>query len=298
MVVTTAIGYECSGVISRCSVMWRFASIVFVVACTPARAPVAPTGGEPVTAVASEAAAPSDAATSNDTTGATSSGATGATSSDAGVAACRYDKPDSSAVLPATGLATPDERLCDLTDRIILVGPKLVTVITRPALKRVRAKIDRTEHLGDRCGNGPGGGHAGCSITYDRFWSAALPDHHLEFGTNAGNLLEDDRDPNHSVSCRNDSDYGVIATCSTARRFVVIKYQESGSCWTVHAQLWEGAADRPQELDGDVDRTASVGALWRFRFPAVSVDFDVHKRSATLDVGGDREACVVFRLSR
>jgi len=215
--------------------------------------------------------------------------------------ACSTDANPAS-VLPRTfDLGTAD-LVCDVKDRVIVVSAKQVTVRTRPLLTPVRAPIERTGHLGDRC-DGPGGGHAGCSITYWRFSSKVLGSGHLEFGNNAGNVLHDD-DPDKAMDCREYSSFEVIATCSTAKHFVLVKYQDDaagrGSCWHLHARLWD-AGDQVTELDGDVDRAASGGDRWVFRFPAadsaVTLRFARRPGSATLEIGGERERCAVFRLS-
>jgi len=181
-------------------------------------------------------------------------------------------------------------------------------VIQRPTLARVSAPIDRTEHLGDRCG-GPGGGHAGCSIRFDRFWSAALGTRYVEFGTNMGDVVVDEVDPGHDEACRETGAFAVIATCSTATRLAIVRYQEPGAgeplCWRVQAQLWDARGTAPTVLPGDVDRAGSSATRWRFRFPRdaadggdVSLDFDGARGSAALSVGDAREACVMLRLSR
>ena len=273
---------EFAGNVSRCPIVRRIGSLAFVIGCTPAVAPVttAEVHVVPVAAVA-------DAGTID------------AGTIDAPMAtACAYDKPDSSVVMP-TGFARTNHKLCDLRDRIIIVDGKLVTVVSRPELKRTRAKVDRTEHLGNRCGDGPDGGHAGCSITFDRYWSAVLGARHLEFGTNVGNVLEGERDPNKSESCR-DIGRATIATCSTAQHFVAVAYEQTATCWNVRASVWDGAADRPEELDGDVDRAASVGGHWAFRFATpnrrLTLELDRARRTAAVDIDGAREDCVTFQL--
>jgi hypothetical protein len=212
-----------------------------------------------------------------------------------------YDRP-SAAVLPGFNVSRVDRKVCDLPDRIVLVD-RQVTVLARPTLARTTARIERTEHLGNRC-DGPGGGHAGCSITYDRYWSRALGDgRYLELGNNAGNAVLDEH--GNWESCREDTSYSVIATCSTAKRFLMVRFAEDANtatpCWRVGGRLWEGPAEASVELAGDVDRTASVGHHWVYRFPATATTAEVvlvldgGRGTATLEVGGEREDCVAFR---
>jgi hypothetical protein len=90
--------------------------------------------------------------------------------------------------------------LCAVRDRIIVVGEQEIFVYSRDHALRARGPITRREHLDSRC-DGPGGGHAGCSITFDRFWSPAVPHAYVELGTNQGNVLIDERDPNGGEPC-------------------------------------------------------------------------------------------------
>ncbi len=188
-------------------------------AAPPAAAPpvATPPAATPAHDTAAGAPAPSPAGGTTGSPGA--AGQPGTESSDRGAAAagppvaCSTDANPAS-VLPRTfDLGTAD-LVCDVKDRVIVVSAKQVTVRTRPLLTPVRAPIERTGHLGDRC-DGPGGGHAGCSITYWRFSSKVLGSGHLEFGNNAGNVLHDD-DPDKAMDCREYSSFEVIATCSTA----------------------------------------------------------------------------------
>lgn len=218
------------------------------------------------------------------------------------VAACTgYDRPDAK-VVPGFSLGRTDPTICDLPDRIIIVE-RGVTVLARPTLARTTAPIARTERLGNRC-DGPGGGHAGCSITYVRTWSRVLgPGRFLEFGTNAGNVLNDDH--GNSEACREEDSYGTIAMCSTAKRFLLVRFTEDANsatrCWHVTGRLWEGAAEVATDLAGDVDRSASHGKRWVYAFPAtstspaVALSLDGSKGTASLEVGGEREDCVAFR---
>ena len=212
-----------------------------------------------------------------------------------------YDRPDAR-VSPASSLSRTDPTICDLPDRIIIVE-RGVTVLARPTLTRTTAPIDKTERLGNRC-DGPAGGHAGCSITYVRTWSSALgKGRYLEFGTNAGNVLLDDH--GNGPACREEESYGTIAMCSTAKRYLLVRFTEDAQsatpCWHVTGRLWEGAADVATELAGDVDRSASRGTHWIYAFPAtstspaVALSLDGSKGTATLEVGGEREDCVAFR---
>lgn len=215
---------------------------------------------------------------------------------------------DRAAVLPSGFTIPATQQVCDLEDRIILVDKQSVTVLTRPLLQRTQAPIARTEHLGDRCDT-TSGGHAGCSIKFDRYWSKALGNGSLEIGTNEGNVLHDDRFPDRDQLCRNGRDPAVIATCSTARHFVAVTYLEStvggSSCWHVGGALWGGTGEQPSELDGDVDRASSVGDSWVFHFlarsqpdAAVTLSFDRRAPAAALEIGGEREPCIAFSLSR
>jgi len=217
------------------------------------------------------------------------------------VACTGYDRPDAP-VSPRFAVSRTESRICDLPDRILLVDRK-VTALARPTLTRTTAPIAKTERLGNRCG-GPGGGHAGCSITYVRFWSRALgAGHLLEFGTNAGNVLIDEH--GNEEACREEESYGTIAMCSTAKRYLLVRFTEDANdatpCWHVTGRLWEGAADVATELAGDVDRSASRGTNWVYAFPAtstspaVALSLDGHKGTATLEVGGEREDCIAFR---
>lgn len=202
-------------------------------------------------------------------------------------------------------LRAADDRVCDLKERIVIVGDKTVTVLARPQLTRTRAPIERRAKLDDRCG-GPGGGHAGCSITFKRFWSAALGAGHVEFGNNMGNLVAEDDDMTRAESCREDSSYGVVATCSTAQHFVLVKYRavELGGrpCWHLEASVWDGPAEQGTQIGGDVDRAASVNNHLVLRFPAaadadraITLGFDGRAGTATLEIAGRRERCVAFR---
>lgn len=219
------------------------------------------------------------------------------------VAACAggYDHRDA-VVSPSFTVSAAADRVCDLPDRIITVGAQ-VTVLARPTLAPTTAPIDHTDHKDASC-DGPGGGHAGCSIAYVRYWSAALgAGRYLELGNNAGNALLDDQ--GNGPSCREDDSFGVIATCSTATRFLIVRFGEDAAsataCWRVGGRLWQGAAAQPIELAGDVDRAASTGDRWAYRFPAtatsaaVVLTLDRSTHRATLDVGGEHEACVAFR---
>jgi hypothetical protein len=228
-----------------------------------------------------------------------------------GAGSCRagsYESADPASVLPSSFTLPTADRVCDLEDRILIVDDKHVTVVSRPRLTRTRAPIARQGSLGDRCA-GPGGGHAGCSITFQRFWSPVLGRGYLEFGTSAGNMLVPDGDLNQAQGCRESIRGRGIATCSTANHFVTIAYDSPAfgqpRCWHLHATLWDSPATQHLELDGDVDRAASAGDRWVFRFaagsaadPAVVLGFDRRAHTATLEVAGQREPCVAFRLSQ
>jgi len=243
--------------------------------------------------------------------GAADSGAAGAGASGGGAGGCRagsYDSGNPASALPSSFTFPTSDLVCDLEDRILIVDAKHVTVVSRPQLTRTRGPVARQEALGDRC-DGPGGGHVGCSIRFKRFWSPVLGRGFLEFGTNAGNVLFPDGDQNQAQGCRESIRGQRIATCSTATHFVTVVYDEpaSGSprCWHLHATLWDSPGTQPLERDGDVDRAASVGDRWVFQFaagaagdPPVVLGFDRRARTATLEVAGQREPCVAFRLSQ
>jgi hypothetical protein len=223
-----------------------------------------------------------------------------------------YDDRLGVVVLPSFGTSVYGH-VCDLPDRIIVVDGGRVTSIARPGLARTTAPIARQEGRSYTCG-GPGQGHVGCSVVYRRYWSHSLGIHYVEFGTNQGNVLGDDGNGSKVEYCREASHYQVIATCSTAKRFAVVKYlepdyNEPQACYHLRVWLWEGRDKIATELEGDVDRAASAGDRWTFRFPAergVALAFERWQdpafmrrvaRRATLEVGGDREDCVAFRLS-
>jgi len=267
--------------------------LVFLGGCGAAMSPPAPTSGNEM---GGQAAPALPHATGRDA------------GADATQSARCYDTPDPASVFPSTFTIRADHRVCDLKDRIILVDTKWVTVITRPLLQRTQAPIDRKDNLGNRCG-GADESHAGCSITFDRFWSAALGASFLEFGTNEGNVLHDAQSPNKDQDCRESSGHAVIATCSTAKRFVMVRYLEPAVgeplCWHLRGTVWEGPGDQSVDLEGDVDRVKSVGDSWAFHFfansatdAAVTLTFDLRAHSATLDTAGEREACIAFRLSQ
>ncbi len=197
----------------------------------------------------------------------------------AGEAAAAPCKPDP----PAFGI-DPAGQVCDLPDRILVVGDKDVTAIDRPSLHRSRAPISRTEYLPDRC-DGPGGGHAGCSITFHRYWSRVLGTDYLEFGNNIGNGIGDE-------ACRQDTSYQVVATCSTAHRFALVKRVEADNgCAPLEVWLWEGASITRLELDADA---RDQGDRWIVTFPDGQLVFD--RKTQTLELGGEREACVAASL--
>ena len=107
------------------------------------------------------------------------------------------------APLPVVAPAPPPDHICVLADKIVEVDAKSVAVFSKDHVLQVRSPITKDEHLPDRCG-GPGGGHAGCSITYDRYWSDAIPGHVIEFGTNQGNVLIDESNPDQIAECARD----------------------------------------------------------------------------------------------
>ena len=207
------------------------------------------------------------------------------------------DRTDPAAVLPARFTVPAAGKVCDLDDRIILVDERAVTVLTRPRLTRTQAPIQRTDKLDDQCG-GPAEGHAGCSITFRRVHSAVLGNFTLEFGNNVGDVLYDEQQPNSFQPCR-EVRHDVIATCSTATRFVTVAYREVPSskptCWQLRGAVWEGA--NPTELDAELDRAASGADRWVFRLPARAMTLRFDRRAAVLEVGAQREPCVAFRLA-
>jgi hypothetical protein len=209
------------------------------------------------------------------------------------------DRPDPAAVLPARFTVPATGKVCDLEDRIILVDDRAVTVtvLTRPGLSRTRAAIERDERLDDRCDR-PGGGHAGCSITHRRVHSAALGHLTLELGNNEGDTLYDEQQPNSYQPCR-EIRHDVIATCSTATRFVTIAYREvplsAPTCWQLRGVVWERA--QPTELDAEFDRAASDADHWVVRLPARAMTLRFDRGAAVLEVGAKREPCVAFRLA-
>ena len=253
---------------------------------SPASAPTAPA---PTTALASEGAPPASAP-------AAPAAAT------TGCPAGSHAPADAARPLPGFSLLEAD-RICDVGDRVIVVDARSVTVVTRPRGNRTRAPISRREGLADRC-SGPGGGHAGCSITFQRFWSVVLGHDYVEFGSSAGNFLAPGGDFNRARGCREPGS-GPIAVCATATRFVAITDEERAdrpSCQRLRASLWDGAADERRELDGDIDAAASTANRWVVRFPgaagdsAIALAFDRTARAATLEVDGRREPCLAFRL--
>jgi hypothetical protein len=184
--------------------------------------------------------------------------------------------------------------VCDLRDRIVLVDlqQRLVTVILRPTSTRVTAPISTTDDLGDRCTDAEGheDGHAGCSVTYERYWSPVLGASHLEFGTNAGNALDADNGST-SESCGEESTYSVIATCSTANQFVYVQQLVAAPA-TLTAVFWARRADPASEIAAEVDRAASGGDQWTIRFAKHALVFDRRGAVATLDGA----PCLAFRL--
>jgi hypothetical protein len=220
--------------------------------------------------------------------------------------ACAYANNDVGAILPSYALGVDGQLVCDLPSRVIVVDEKSVSSLARPDFKATRAPITKRDHLGNRCGDGPDGGHAGCSITYDRFWSSALgKGAYLEFGTNAGNVLFSGK---REEECRESSRTAVVATCSTATHFALVKLEEpeakGDACFHVRAHLFDATPAAAAVLDGDVDRARSTGDAWVYRFPGraggpdVELAFDRSTRTAALTVGDAREPCVAFRLSR
>src|SRR5262249_6348055 len=143
--------------------------------------------------------------------------------------------------------------------------------------------------------------------SYHRFWSAVLGSGHVEFGSNVGNLYQDDADGSGDEACREWKSYPAFATCSTATHFVMVELVNPvgphSQCCQLQASVWSGATDQSVQLAGDIDRAASVGNLAVFRFSggsaaprAVTLSFDGAARTATLEVAGLREACVAFRI--
>ena len=208
-----------------------------------------------------------------------------------------HDRSYPAAVLPAGFTLPAAGNVCDLEDRIIVVDDRAVTVLTRPRLTRTRAPIQRADRLGNRCG-GPGGGHAGCSITYRRVHSAVLGNLTLEFGNNVGDTLYDEQVPNSYQPCR-EVRHDVIATCSTATRFVTIAYRavpaSAPPCFHLLGTVWEGA--QPAELAAELDGAASDANHWVVRLPARAMTLRFDRHVAVLEVGAKREPCVAFRLA-
>jgi hypothetical protein len=199
--------------------------------------------------------------------------------------------------VPTTLAFSPKELVCDLPERIILVESAMVTVIARPSLARSRGPVIRVPSLSTARCNGPGGGHPGCSLWYQRFSSPVLGDERVQFGFGYANEVlrsGDEREP-----CREEFMVHAIATCSTARRFISVRFATEQLCKHIEGEL----SDRSGSvvLEGDVDRAASVDDRWVYRFPSAGValifDGRAHAARLELDNGNDSESCIAFRLS-
>ncbi len=210
-----------------------------------------------------------------------------------------HDDPTEASVLPAYRAAS-DREVCDLPDRIVAVDARTVTVIVRPSLTRTTAAISRRDDHPETCG-GPGQSHAGCSMFYARYWSRVLGEHSVEFGTRQGNVLWAADDTSFE-DCREGTRNRVIATCSTAHHFAIVRYVEpdgrdAQDCYHLQLWLWADGATLDGTFEGDVERAASTGDRWVYRFPTAALAFEHGGRSAALDVAGEREECLAFRLS-
>jgi len=69
----------------------------------------------------------------------------------------------------------------------------------------------------------------------------------------------------------------------------------------MRGSVWSGPGADPADLDGDLDRAASVNGRWVFRFPAQppldrEIVLRIEPGAATLEVGKERAACAAFRL--
>jgi hypothetical protein len=183
---------------------------------------------------------------------------------------------------PAPAAPGPVRVLCDLPDRVITVDNQQVHVLARPSMKETSAPISNQDHLGDRC-DGPGGGYAGCSMTYDRYWSEALgKGAFVENGTNEGNIVGTDSEDS-AEDCRNDDPYGALATCSTASWFLQVR--QDGDTFT--GSLFVGDAVEGAELTGTRDGDG-------FTFAATATTPAVTLSASTLEVGGASEPCAVI----
>jgi len=264
-----------------------------VAGCGPAHAPVSspPPAPEIDAAIVDAAGAPADAAAPVDAP------LPDAATTEAARCPAGHDRRDLAAVLPERFTVPAAGDVCDLDDRVIVVDDRAVTVVTRPRLTRTRAPIQHRERLRDRCG-GPGGGHLGCSLAYRRVRSAVLGNLTMEFGNNQGNVLYDERQPSSGQACR-EVPQDVIATCSTATRFVTVGYREvpasSRTCWQLRAAVWEGA--QPTELAAELDGAASDADHWVVRLPARDMTLRFDRHAAVLEIGATRERCVASRLA-
>jgi hypothetical protein len=273
----------------------RHALFVFAtIGCAPSRSPAPPSP----TLASIDAALPDAASAPPGEAASTDAPPADAAMAEAPRCPAGQDRADPAAVLPARFTVPAAGKVCDLDDRIILVDERTVTVLTRPRLTRARAPIQRTDKLDNRC-DGPGGGHAGCSITFRRVHSAVLGKLTLEFGNNVGDVLYDERQENSYRPCR-EVRQDVIATCSTATRFVTIEYREvppsKPTCWQLRGAVWEGS--QPTQLDVELDRAASDADHWVVHLPARAMTLRFDRRGAVLEVGAQREPCVAFRLAR
>src|SRR5262249_51157688 len=107
--------------------------------------------------------------------------------------------------------------------------------------------------------------------------------------------------------CRPAEAYWPVASCSTAKRLVEITYDaapnrpKGSPCYLLHAMIWTGSSNQPASLEGELDPAASVDGRLVLRLPAKQPGQDLvltfERGAATLQVGGEREACVVSRLS-
>jgi hypothetical protein len=240
-------------------------------------------------------------------------GSAAAALADAGAPAGCHASPDVGTVLPAAPFQSPAaSAVCDLKDRIILVEPSSITVLERPGLKKTTGAITKTERT-NPCADS--GGSAGCSLrATDRYWSPALGAHHvLELSPNGGmgpELIDErstETDPAKLSMCRPGLAGWGIASCSTAKRLVVVTYDDAANrpqgqpCYRMRASMWTGSGDEVAGLEGDLDRAASVNGRWVLRFPAQQpvgqdIVLSFERGAATLQVGGERETCAVSRL--